>query len=168
VSEDASKPGNRPALTHLDEQGRAQMVDVSEKDVTSRRAVAVGAIRMSLTALDRILSGQIEKGEVFGTARVAAIMAGKRAGELIPLCHVLPAVSVDVDFEPDRELPGVRVRAAATIAGRTGVEIEALTAASLALLTIYDMVKAVDRGMQIDGVRLVEKSGGRSGDWKSE
>jgi cyclic pyranopterin phosphate synthase len=164
VNQDLSGPKG-DGLTHVDDRGQARMVDVSSKEVTSRRAVAEGVIRMSADALDRILSGQVKKGEVLGTARLAGIMAGKRAGEIIPLCHVLPAVSVEVDFESDPALPGIHVRAVATIAGRTGVEIEALTAASVALLTIYDMVKAVDRGMQIDGVRLTEKSGGTSGVW---
>jgi len=152
-------------LTHLDAGGRPRMVDVADKDVTSREAVAVGAIRMSTEALEAIETGRTAKGDVLKVAELAGIMAGKRTGELIPLCHVLPAVSLTVELEADPELPGVRCRARARIAGKTGVEMEALTAAGLALLTVYDMVKSLDRGMTIQGVELVRKSGGRSGTW---
>ena len=152
-------------LTHLGPSGEARMVDVSGKDGTSRIAKAEGWIRMSEDALDRIQRGDAPKGDVLGTARIAGIQAGKRTGELIPLCHILPATSIEVHLEPDASLPGIRVAATAKVAGQTGVELEALTAASVALLTIYDMVKAVDRGMEIGGVRLIEKHGGRSGSW---
>lgn len=152
-------------LTHLDSGGRPRMVDVADKDVTSREAVAVGRIRMSTEALEAILRGRTAKGDVLKVAELAGIMAGKRTGELIPLCHVLPAVSLTVELEPDRGLPGIRCRALARIAGRTGVEMEALTAASVALLTVYDMVKSLDRAMRIEEVELIRKSGGRSGTW---
>jgi cyclic pyranopterin phosphate synthase len=154
-------------LTHLDEQGHPRMVDVTEKDESWRRAVARGEILMSAEALEAIRSGQTPKGEVLQVARIAGIQAGKRTGELIPLCHLLPGASIAVDLTVDPNLPGVRVEARATIAAQTGVEMEALTAASVALLTVYDMVKAMDRGMVIQGVRLVAKAGGRSGDWKA-
>ena len=152
-------------LTHTSPAGEARMVDVSAKNVTTRTAVAEGHIRMEAATLQRILDGDLAKGEVLGTARLAGIMAAKRTGELIPLCHILPAVSVSVEFEPDSDLPGLRVRATASLTGPTGVELEALTAVSVALLTVYDMAKAVDRGMELGGVRLVAKSGGRSGAW---
>jgi cyclic pyranopterin phosphate synthase len=143
------------------------MVDVTEKDESWRTAVARGEILMSAEALEAIRSGQTPKGEVLLVARIAGIQAGKRTGELIPLCHLLPGASIAVDLTADPDLPGVRVEARATIAAQTGVEMEALTAASVALLTVYDMVKAMDRGMVIQGVRLVAKAGGRSGDWKA-
>lgn len=155
-------------LTHLDDEGRPRMVDVADKDVTSREAVAVGRIRMSVEALEAIRKGRTEKGDVLKVAELAGIMAGKRTAELIPLCHLLPAVSLTVELEMDPDLPGVRCRALARIAGRTGVEMEALTAATTALLTVYDMVKSLDRGMQIQGVELVRKAGGRSGTWTAE
>lgn len=154
-------------LTHLDEQGRPRMVDVTEKEESRRTAVARGEILMSAEALEAIRSGHTPKGEVLQVARIAGIQAGKRTGELIPLCHLLPGASIAVDLTADPDLPGVRVEARATIAAQTGVEMEALTAASVALLTVYDMVKAMDRGMVIRGVRLVDKAGGRSGDWKA-
>lgn len=152
-------------LTHLDESGRPRMVDVSDKEVTSRRAVAEGSIVMGAGTLRRIREGATAKGDPLQIARIAGIMAGKRTGDLIPLCHQLPGAHVDVTLKLDDALPGVRVRAEARIAGRTGVEMEALTAVSVALLTVYDMVKAVDRGMRIEGVRLLSKEGGRSGSW---
>ncbi len=155
-----------PELTHLTTSGEARMVDVSAKDVTVRLAVAEGRVVMRKETLDLIIAGDAKKGDVFGTARLAGIMAAKRTHELIPLCHPLPLTQVAVDLEPDPALPGVRVRASAKVAGQTGVEMEALTAVSIACLTIYDMVKAVDRFMRIEGIGLVEKSGGKSGDWK--
>ncbi len=158
----------RDALTHLDARGKARMVDVTDKEITARRAVARGVLRCSRRAYELLVTGGNPKGDVEQVARVAGIMGGKRTADLIPLCHVLPAASVTVDIELDAALPGLRVTATATITGRTGVEMEALTAASVALLTAYDMLKAVDRGMIIESIRLVEKSGGRSGDWKSE
>ena len=160
---------NRPedtSLTHLNKEGSATMVDVAAKASTSRRAVAEGVLRCSPGAYRLLVEGGNPKGDVEQVARVAGIMGGKRAGELIPLCHVLPAASITVDIEPDESLPGMRVRATATIAGRTGVEMEALTAVSVTLLTVYDMLKAVDRGMTIESIRLLEKSGGRSGGWR--
>ena len=159
-------PSHRPdALTHLDEQGRARMVDVSDKEVTRRRALASGSIRMSASTLERILAGDAPKGDVLGVARIAGIQAGKRTGDLIPLCHVLPGASVAVTLEPDASLPGIRAWAEATHTGRTGVEMEALTAVSLTLLTVYDMAKAIDKGMVLEGIRLELKEGGRSGTW---
>jgi len=153
-------------LTHLDEQGQARMVDVGGKPETARSATATGRIRMSPEALSAVRDGSGPKGDVLAAARIAGIMAAKKTGELIPLCHplALDAVTVDFAFEDD----GVRVTARASLTGRTGVEMEALTAASLALLTIYDMAKALDKGMVIDGVRLLEKTGGKSGDWRAE
>ena len=162
-----SDHGRRNALTHLDAEGKAKMVDVTEKDITARRAVAKGALRCCERAYRLLATGGNPKGDVEQVARVAGIMGGKRTGELIPLCHVLPDASVSVDIELDAGLPGMRVTATATINGRTGVEMEALTAVAVALLTAYDMLKAVDRGMVIESIGLVEKSGGRSGDWKS-
>lgn len=154
-------------LTHLDDQGRPRMVDVTEKDKSQRTAVARGEILMSAEALQAIQSGRTPKGDVLQVARIAGIQAGKRTGELIPLCHLLPGASLTVDLTADPDLPGVRVEARAAVAAQTGVEMEALTAAAVALLTVYDMVKALDRGMVIQEVRLVAKAGGRSGDWKA-
>ena len=161
------EPHPSRTLTHLDPKGKAKMVDVADKAVTARRAVARGVLRCSRRAYDLLVSGGNPKGDVEQVARVAGIMAGKRTGELIPLCHALPAASVAVEIEPDPSLPGLRVTATARITGQTGVEMEALTAVSIALLTAYDMLKAVDRGMTIDSIRLVEKSGGRSGNWRA-
>ena len=156
------------SLTHLDAAGDAAMVDVGDKDVTARRAVARGVLRCSRRAFALLTGGANPKGDVRQVARVAGIMAGKRTGELIPLCHILSGASVSVEIEPDASLPGLRATATARIAGRTGVEMEALTAVSVALLTAYDMLKAVDRGMTIESVELVEKAGGRSGEWRRE
>jgi cyclic pyranopterin phosphate synthase len=153
-------------LTHISASGEASMVDVSEKDVTARIAVAEGCIVMQPETLELIVSGNAKKGDVLGTARIAGIMAAKRTHELIPLCHALLLSKVTIDLTPDAALPGVRVRAMAKVAGQTGVEMEALTAVTVALLTIYDMAKAVDRFMRIEGVGMMEKSGGKSGDWK--
>ena len=155
-------------LTHIDPGGAARMVDVSEKAATERVAVAEGRVRMSAETLALVMSGNAKKGDVLGTARIAGIMAAKRTSELIPLCHPLALTSVSIDLVPDAALPGIRLRATAKVSGQTGVEMEALTAVSVAALTIYDMVKAVDRSMQIEAVRLVEKSGGRSGIWKAD
>jgi cyclic pyranopterin phosphate synthase len=153
-------------LTHLDERGQARMVDVGGKAQTARSATATGRIRMSPEALGAVRDGSGPKGDVLAAARIAGIMAAKKTGELIPLCHplALDAVAVEFAFEDD----AVRVTARASLSGRTGVEMEALTAASLALLTIYDMAKALDKGMVIEGVRLLEKTGGKSGDWRAE
>ncbi|HEV2559204.1 MAG TPA: cyclic pyranopterin monophosphate synthase MoaC [Microvirga sp.] len=150
-------------LTHLDAAGAANMVDVSDKDVTSRTAVAEGAVVMDPATVAVIRAGDAKKGDVLGTARLAGIMASKRTHELIPLCHPLLLTKVRVECTLDEALPGVRVTAEVKVSGQTGVEMEALTAVSVACLTIYDMVKAADRGMRIEGVRLTMKSGGRSG-----
>jgi cyclic pyranopterin phosphate synthase len=153
------------ALSHIAASGEAHMVDVSAKDDTARVAIAEGRVAMAPATLQTILSGNAKKGDVLGAARIAAIMAAKKAHELIPLCHPLLLTKVSVDIEPDETLPGLRVRAEVKTRGQTGVEMEALTAVSIACLTIYDMAKAVDRGMRIEGVRLLSKSGGKSGDW---
>jgi cyclic pyranopterin phosphate synthase len=155
-------------LTHLDAEGRARMVDVSAKDVTSRRAVATGRIVMGAETLARILDGRNEKGDPIQVAELAGVMGGKRTADLIPLCHALPGASVRVRLEADQALPGLVATAEATISGQTGVEMEALTAVSIALLTVYDMAKAVDRAMRIEGIRLLRKEGGRSGSWAAE
>lgn len=153
-------------LTHLDESGTARMVDVSDKSETERTARAEGAVTMRPKTLAAILAGEAKKGDVIGVARIAGIMAAKRTAELIPLCHPLALSKIDVEIEGDDKLPGLRVSAVAKLTGRTGVEMEALTAVSVACLTIYDMAKAMDRGMAITGIRLVEKAGGRSGHWR--
>lgn len=155
-------------LTHLDSSGTARMVDVSEKEITSREAQAEGRVLMAPETLDTILSGNAKKGDVLGAARIAGIMAAKRTHELIPLCHPLMLTKVELEISPDAALPGLRVSARVRTAGQTGVEMEALTAVSVACLTIYDMAKAVDRGMRLEGIRLLEKSGGRSGHWLAE
>ncbi|MDD3653907.1 MAG: cyclic pyranopterin monophosphate synthase MoaC [Desulfotomaculaceae bacterium] len=155
-------------LTHLNELGQARMVEVGHKDVTSREAVARGEVVMRPETLKLILSGQIRKGEVFGVARVAGIMAAKHTPDLIPLCHPLMITGVDVQFSPDLEHNKVEIEARARTTGQTGVEMEALTAVSVAALTIYDMCKAVDREMVIGAVRLMYKSGGKSGVFERE
>jgi cyclic pyranopterin phosphate synthase len=161
-------------LTHLDDSGRAKMVDVGAKPATARRAMAEGYVLLLPQTLRAIAEARIPKGEVLAVARVAGIMAAKRTGELIPLCHPLPVESVEVDFdlpsfdpEPGEERVRLRIKAIATITGKTGVEMEALVAVGVAALTIYDMCKAIDRGMIIQGIRLLEKSGGTSGDFKA-
>jgi cyclic pyranopterin phosphate synthase len=154
-------------LTHIGPSGEARMVDVGDKSVTAREAVAAGAVRMLPETLERIVAGNAAKGDVLGTARIAGIMAAKRTADLIPLCHPLQLSKVELSIEPDSALPGLVVRATVRVSGQTGVEMEALTAVSVACLTIYDMAKAVDRGMEITTVRLLEKSGGKSGHWKS-
>jgi cyclic pyranopterin phosphate synthase len=156
----------RARLTHLDKAGAANMVDVSEKPVTARIAVAEGTVTMAPATLALILSGDAKKGDVIGTARLAGIMAAKRTHELIPLCHPLGLAKVAVEIDADEALPGLRIRATAKVSGQTGVEMEALTAVSVACLTIYDMAKAADRGMVIGGLRLLEKRGGKSGTWR--
>jgi cyclic pyranopterin phosphate synthase len=153
-------------LTHIDAEGRARMVDVGEKAETARSASAEGFITMTLETLDAIEQNALSKGDALAAARIAGIMAAKRTAELIPLCHPIALTDVGVDLEADRSLPGLHVTAWASTRGRTGVEMEALTAVTVALLTIYDMAKALDRGMEISGVRVTEKRGGRSGDWK--
>ncbi len=154
-------------LTHVGASGEARMVDVGDKAETERTAIAEGTVTMLPVTLETILAGDAKKGDVLGAARIAGIMAAKKTHELIPLCHPLLLTKVQVDIEPDRALPGLRVRALARVTGKTGVEMEALTAASVACLTIYDMAKAVDRAMVISGIRLVEKSGGKSGDYRA-
>jgi cyclic pyranopterin monophosphate synthase len=155
-------------LTHLGARGEAHMVDVSAKPATERIAIAEGRVVMSKKTLGLVKAGNAKKGDVLGTARIAGIMAAKRTHELIPLCHPLALSQVEVDVTPDAKLPGVNVKARVKVSGKTGVEMEALTAVSVACLTIYDMVKAVERGMRIEGIRLVEKSGGRSGHYRAE
>src|SRR5215207_8130178 len=150
-------------LSHVDEQGRARMVDVSEKPVTVRMARATGSIRMERATLDLIRANNIAKGDVLGIARIAGIMAAKRTAELIPLCHPLPLTDVSVVLTPDSALPGVRVEVEARTVGKTGVEMEALTGATIALLTVYDMAKAMDRSMAISDISLAEKVGGVGG-----
>ncbi len=158
---------NDPALTHIDSRGEARMVDVSAKPATERMAVAEGRVVMSKATLDLILSGDVKKGDVLGTARIAGIMAAKRTSELIPLCHPLSLSKVTVDIAPDPTLPGCVVRATVKVTGPTGVEMEALTAVSIACLTIYDMVKAAERGVRIEAIHLVEKKGGKSGHYRA-
>lgn len=154
-------------LTHISESGEAHMVDVSEKAETAREARAEGQVVMSAETLDLILRGDAKKGDVIGTARLAGIMAAKRTSDLIPLCHPLMLSKVTVEITPDAALPGLHVICTAKLKGQTGVEMEALTGVSVACLTIYDMAKAVDRGMRIEYIRLLAKSGGRSGDWQA-
>ena len=156
------------ALSHTDGSGRARMVDVGGKDVSDRYASASGAIRMAATTLDAIRANALKKGDVLSVARVAGIMAAKRTADTIPLCHPIMLTDIGVEFTLDDTLPGVRVVAFARTRERTGVEMEALCAATTALLTVYDMAKALDRGMTIVEVALIEKSGGASGDWKRE
>jgi cyclic pyranopterin phosphate synthase len=153
----------RSALTHLSAGGAAHMVDVSAKPATEREAVAAGRVVMQPETLDIVRKGDAKKGDVLGAARIAGIMAAKRTHDLIPLCHPLSITKAEVDIRPDAALPGLEVTARVKVAGKTGVEMEALTAVAVACLTIYDMVKAVDRGMRIEGIRLIEKRGGRSG-----
>ncbi|MEI8147069.1 MAG: cyclic pyranopterin monophosphate synthase MoaC [Alphaproteobacteria bacterium] len=155
-------------LTHLDASGQANMVDVSAKPATERVARAEGRVVMRPETLALVLAGEAKKGDVLGTARLAGIMAAKRSHELIPLCHPLLLTKVTVEIEPDQALPGVRVAATVKVTGQTGVEMEALTAVSVACLTVYDMVKAVDRGMVIEAIRVVEKTGGASGTYLAE
>ena len=161
-------------LTHIDPGGAARMVDVSEKDATERVAVAEGRVSMSAATLDLVLSGNAKKGDVLGAARIAGIMAAKKTHELIPLCHPLLLTKVEIDIAPDQgadaraDAPGLVVRATVKVTGQTGVEMEALTAVSVACLTVYDMIKAVERGAVIDGIRLIEKRGGKSGHYHVE
>lgn len=156
---------DEPRLTHIGADGSAAMVDVGDKADTRREATATGHVRMKPETLDLILAGDMKKGDVIGTARIAGIMAAKQTASLIPLCHPLALTKVQVDIEPDHALPGLRVTALCRLTGKTGVEMEALTAASVACLTIYDMAKAVDRGMEISGIRVTGKTGGKSGNW---
>jgi cyclic pyranopterin phosphate synthase len=158
----------RSKLTHIAKTGDARMVDVSAKPATERLAIAEGRVRMMEHTLETILRGNAKKGDVLGAARIAGIMAAKRTHDLIPLCHPLPLTKITVEIMPHRDQSSLLVRATAKVVGQTGVEMEALTAVSVACLTIYDMAKAIDRGMRIDGIRLVEKSGGRSGRYRAK
>lgn len=155
-------------LTHINEQGQATMVDVGEKNVTQREACAEAVVVMQPATLALIMDGDISKGDVFAVARIAGIQAAKKCSELIPLCHPLMLTGIDVDFSTDVAASEVTIQARCRLSGKTGVEMEALTAASIAALTIYDMCKAVDKGMTVRNIGLVEKSGGKSGDWSRE
>lgn len=161
-------PDSRGVLTHQDPAGRPRMVDVGGKAESRRTAVAEGVIRMRPATIEALETGRSPKGDPLLVAQIAGIQAAKRTAELIPLCHPLPLSSVQVELGIDPDLPGVRAVARARVLGRTGVEMEALTAVSVALLTVYDMLKAVDRDMQIGGIRVLEKTGGRSGDWSAD
>jgi len=161
-SADESNP-----LTHIGAGGEARMVDVSDKAATDRVAIAEGRVRMAPSTLATILAGDAKKGDVIGAARIAGIMAAKKTADLIPLCHPVSLSKVSIDISPDEALPGLAVRAETRCIGPTGVEMEALTAVSVACLTIYDMAKAIDRGMSIEAVRLMEKRGGKSGEWRA-
>jgi cyclic pyranopterin phosphate synthase len=154
-------------LSHLDEAGRARMVDVSDKPATARSASAEGTLTCAPETLQAVLEGRTPKGAVISTAEIAGVMGAKKTSELIPLCHPLPLSKIDVKIDPDAALPGFRVRAEAKATANTGVEMEALTAATVACLTLYDMMKAIDRGMVIGDVRVLTKAGGRSGDWSA-
>ena len=156
------------ALTHFDAAGHAHMVDVSEKPVTARIAVARGIVRMSAETLALVTEGRAQKGDVLGVARLAGIMGAKKTADLIPLCHPLPVTKVALELEPDPARGGIRIEATVRTTGQTGVEMEALTAVSVACLTVYDMVKAVDRAMRIENIRLLHKSGGQSGDYEAK
>ncbi len=155
-------------LSHFDAEGHAHMVDVSDKAVTDRIAVARGAVRMLPETLALITEGRAKKGDVLGVARLAGIMGAKKTADLIPLCHPLPIARVAIDLTPDADLPGIRIEATVKTTGQTGVEMEALTAVSVAALTVYDMVKAVDRGMEILGVEVILKDGGKSGRYEAK
>jgi len=152
-------------LTHIDEAGRARMVDVGDKEITQRVAIAVGTVRMERETLSLIESGNSKKGDVLAAARIAGIQAAKKCSDLIPLCHPLSLNSVEVHFDADADAGEISITSTCKVSGKTGVEMEALTAVSVAALTIYDMLKAVDRSMDITDIRLMEKSGGKSGDW---
>jgi cyclic pyranopterin monophosphate synthase len=156
------------SLSHVDEAGRAKMVDIADKPISRRSAIAEGRVRMSPESFALVRENSAAKGDVLRIAEVAGIMGGKRTSELIPLCHPIALDAIRVECEADPALPGVRVTATAVATGRTGVEMEALTAVSVACLTVYDMVKAVDRGMVVEGIRLLEKTGGTKGDWRRE
>jgi cyclic pyranopterin phosphate synthase len=156
------------SLTHIDQRGEARMVDVTAKGATDRIAVAEGRVIMRKATLDLVLEGNAMKGDVLGAARLAGIMAAKRTHGLIPLCHPLSLTKVEIDINPEHALPGFVVQATVKVTAKTGVEMEALTAVSIACLTVYDMVKAVERGVHIEGIRLLRKSGGKSGEWRAE
>jgi cyclic pyranopterin phosphate synthase len=166
--EKAAAPQTSSPLTHIGQSGEARMVDVSEKGATERIAIAEGRVIMRKETLDLVLEGNAMKGDVLGAARLAGIMAAKRTHGLIPLCHPLPLTKVEIEINPEHALPGFLVQSTVKVTAKTGVEMEALTAVSIACLTIYDMVKAVERGMRIEGIRLLQKSGGKSGDWRAQ
>lgn len=168
VAQEPARAASSSGLTHIDQRGEARMVDVSEKGATERIAIAEGRVIMRRETLDLVLEGNAAKGDVLGAARLAGIMAAKRTHGLIPLCHPLPLTKIEIEINPEHALPGFQVRSTVKVVAKTGVEMEALTAVSIACLTIYDMVKAVERGMRIEGVRLLQKSGGKSGDWRAE
>jgi cyclic pyranopterin monophosphate synthase len=170
-SKSKARPAAAPApprLSHIDQRGQARMVDVGGKGATERMAVAEGRVIMAKATLDRVVEGNALKGDVLGAARLAGIMAAKRTHGLIPLCHPLPISKVEIEIDPEHSLPGFLVRATVKVTAQTGVEMEALVATSIACLTIYDMCKAIEKGMRIEGVRLLEKTGGKSGPWRAE
>ena len=167
-SKTTKKAALTPQLSHIDRRGQAHMVDVSAKRQTERVAIAEGKIIMRAETLDLVIAGNALKGDVLGAARLAGIMAAKRTHGLIPLCHPLPITKVEIDINPEHALPGFLIKATVKVTGQTGVEMEALTAVSIACLTVYDMVKAVEKGMRIEGIRLLEKTGGKSGTYKAE
>ena len=156
------------SLSHLNNRGEAQMVDVSDKKVTRRTAIAIGKIKMSLETLETIEAGNAPKGDVLGTAKIAGIMAAKQTANLIPLCHPLPIHKIEVEITPSYDLPGYEIQATVAIKAETGVEMEALTAVSVTALTLYDMAKALEKSMQIEGISLLSKTGGKSGDYLAE
>ena len=171
----SKKPGKPKArtlaktgLSHIDQSGRANMVDVSAKAPTERMALAEGKVIMAKATLDKVIAGNAMKGDVLGAARLAGIMAAKHTHGLIPLCHPLPITKVEIEIFPEHALPGFLVQAMVKVTGKTGVEMEALTAVSIACLTIYDMAKAIEKSMRIEGIRLLEKTGGKSGPYKAE
>jgi cyclic pyranopterin monophosphate synthase len=164
----SKKPSAPSPLSHLDQRGQARMVDVSGKAQTERVARAEGKVIMRKETLDKVIAGNALKGDVLGAARLAGIMAAKRTHSLIPLCHPLPITKVEIQIDPEHSLPGFLVEATVKVTGPTGVEMEALTAVSVACLTVYDMVKAIEKGMRIEGIRLLEKTGGKSGTWRAE
>lgn len=167
MADDREEPSReQDGLTHLDASGRIRMVDVSEKPVTRRKAVAEGRIRMRREVLEAVLAGEVEKGEALAVARIAAIGGAKRTADLLPLCHPLALDRVDTRLVPEPELPGLRLEVAVTTDGKTGVEMEALTGVAAGLLALYDMCKAMDRGMTMGDIRLLEKTGGASGTWR--
>lgn len=168
MTQNSEKIFSQSQLTHLNSDGEARMVDISSKTATKRLAIAGGRVRMLESTLEAILDGNAPKGDVLGISRIAGIMAAKQTSQLIPLCHPLPLQKVEVHITPDLELPGFQIRASVTTKGETGVEMEALTAVSIAALTLYDMAKGLEKSIAIESIRLLRKSGGKSGDYISE
>jgi cyclic pyranopterin phosphate synthase len=166
MTQNSEKIFSQPQLTHLNAAGEARMVDISAKVATKRQAIAAGQIKMLPSTLEAILSGNAPKGDVLGISRVAGIMAAKQTSQLIPLCHPLPLQKVEVHITPDSDLPGFQIRASVTTKGETGVEMEALTAVSVAALTLYDMAKSLEKSIEIQSIRLLRKTGGKSGDYE--